>query len=166
MDPKVILAALPEIITQLVAFVAVFFILKKFAFGSVFASLEERQKTISASIDDAAKKAREMEVLKNDYEKRLQVIEQEARQKIQTAVGEGQRIADEIRQKAQGEAAAQLDRAKQEIRQETEKAQAVIRRQVVELSAQMAGKLIAKNLTNAENEKYVMELLSRTGDLS
>lgn len=166
MDPKVILAALPEIITQLVAFLAVFFILKKFAFGSVFQSLEERQKTIAASIEDAAQKAREMEVLKKDYEQRLQVIEQEARQKVQAAVTDGQRIAAEIRQKAQADASGQLERAKEEIRRETEKAQAVIRRQVVELSTQMAGKLIAKNLSSAENEKYVMELLSRTGDLS
>lgn len=166
MDPKVILAALPEIITQLVAFLAVFLILKKFAFGSVFRSLDERQKTIAASIEDAARKAREMEVLKKDYEQRLQVIEQEARQKVQAAVGEGQRIAAEIREKAQADAAAQLERAKQEIQRESEKAQAVIRKQVVELSAQMAGKLIAKNLTTAENEKYVMELLSRTGDIS
>lgn len=166
MDPKVILAALPEIITQLVAFLAVFFILKKFAFGSVFQSLEERQKTIAASIEEAAKKARDLETLKKDYEQRLQAIEQEARQKIQTSVAEGQRVAAEIREKAQADAAGQLERAKLEIQRETEKAQAVIRQKVVELSAQMAGKLIAKNLSTPENEKYVMELLSRTGDLS
>jgi F-type H+-transporting ATPase subunit b len=166
MDPKVILAALPEIITQLVAFLAVFFILKKFAFGSVFQSLDDRQKAIETSIKDADRKRQEMEVLKKDYEQRIQVIEQEARQKIQASIADGQRIAAEIRDKAQADAAGQLDRAKLEIQRETEKAQAVIRQKVVELSAQMAGKLIAKNLSTPENEKYVMELLSRTGDLS
>jgi F-type H+-transporting ATPase subunit b len=166
MDPKVILAALPEIITQLVAFLAVFFILKKFAFGSVFQSLDDRQKAIAVSIQDADRKRQEMEVLKKDYEQRLQVIEQEARQKIQASIADGQRIAAEIRDKAQADASGQLERAKLEIQRETEKAQAVIRQKVVELSAQMAGKLISKNLSTPENEKYVMELLSRTGDLS
>lgn len=166
MDPQVILAAVPEILTQLVAFLAVFFILKKYAFGTVFKVLDERQKTIASAIHDAEKKKSELEALKKDYEQRLQAIEQEARQKVQAAVAEGQRIAAEIREKGQQDAGVLVERAKQEIQRESEKARALMQKQVVELSALMAAKLIEKNLTNAENEKYVLELLSKTGDLS
>ena len=166
MDPKVILEALPEILTQLVAFLAVFFILKKYAFGTVFQMLEERQKTIASSIHEAEKKKTELEALKKEYELKLQGIEQEGRVKIQAAITEAQRIAAEIREKGQQDAGVLVERAKQEIRTETETARAMMRQQIVELSAQMAGKLIVKNLASADNEKYVMELLSRTGDLS
>jgi F-type H+-transporting ATPase subunit b len=166
MDTKVILAAVPEILTQLAAFLIVFFILKKFAFGTIFKALEARQKTIADSIHEAEKKKTELEALKKEYELKLQGIEQEGRLKIQAAIADGQRIAAEIKEKSQQDAGVLVERAKQEIRTETEKARAMMRQQVVELSAQMAGKLIVKNLANADNEKYVMELLSRTGDLS
>jgi F-type H+-transporting ATPase subunit b len=166
MDPNVILEALPEIVTQMLGFVAVFLILKKYAFGTVFQMLDERQKTIAATIEEAEQKKLEFESLKKGYEEKLYSIEQEAHSKIQVAVTEGQRIAAEIREKAHHDAAAQLEYAKLEIRRETESARALVRQEVVELSALMAGKLIAKNLSNEENEKYVLELLNQTGELA
>ena len=51
MDPQVIREAIPEILTQLLAFLLVLWILKKYAFGAVFKILEERQKTIAHSLD-------------------------------------------------------------------------------------------------------------------
>jgi F-type H+-transporting ATPase subunit b len=165
MDPNVILAALPEILTQMIGFLAVYLILKKYAFGTVFQMLDERQRTIASSIEDAEQKKVELESLKRDYEQKLYGIEQEAHLKIQSAVAEGQRVAAGIREKAHAEAAAQLEHAKQEIQRETETARALVRQDVVELSALMAGKLIARNLSSEENEKYVLDLLSHTGEL-
>lgn len=157
---KVIGQALPEILTQLVAFLLVLWILKKYAFGTVFSVLEERQKAIAKSLEDAEKKRLDMEVMRKDYEVRIRSIEQETRQKLQEAVLEGQRIAAEIRAKGQNDAAAQLERAKKEIERETEKAQFLVRKEIVELSALMAGKLIQKNLSDADNRKFVEEALA------
>jgi len=166
MDPKVILAALPEILTQLIAFLVVFLILKKYAFGAIFRVLDERQEKIAASIQEVEDKRLELETLKKEYVQKLQDIEHEGRLRIQAAVTEGEQIAVDIREEARVDAAIQLERAKQEIRRETEGARALMRQEIVELSSLMAGKLIAKNLTNAENEKYVLELLSHTEGLS
>jgi F-type H+-transporting ATPase subunit b len=165
MDPNVIVAALPEILTQLFGFLAVFFVLKKYAFGTVFQMLDERQKTIASAIEDAEQKSLELESLKQDYELKLYTLEQDGHHKIQVAIAEGERIAAEIREKAHSDAAAQLDHAKSEIQRETESARALVRQEVVELSALMAGKLIAKNLSNEDNEKYILDLLSKSGEL-
>jgi F-type H+-transporting ATPase subunit b len=165
MDPNVIIAALPEIFTQLVGFGIVYLVLRKYAFGAVFQVIDERQKTITSSIEKAELKRLEMESLKNEYEERLQDVEQEVHSKIQLAVAEGQRIADEIVKKAHHDAAARLEHAKFEIQRETDNARALVRQEVVELSTLMASKLIEKNLSNEENEKYVLDLLSHTGEL-
>ena len=166
MDPQVIREAIPEILTQLLAFLLVLWILKKYAFGAVFKILEERQKTIAHSLDEAEKQRQDMESLRKDYEARIQVIEQEGRQKIQEAIQGGQRIAGEIREKAQTDAADQVERAKMEIAREVDKAKAVMRTQIVELSTIMAEKLLEKNLSTQENQKFVEEVLSRSEDLS
>ncbi|CAK0750268.1 ATP synthase subunit b [Gammaproteobacteria bacterium] len=166
MDPKVILAALPEILTQLVAFLVVFLILKKYAFGAIFRTLDERQEKIASSIQEAEDKRLEFESLKKEYEQKLQDIGHEGRVKMQAAVAEAEQIAEDIRERARADVAVQLERAKQEIQRETESARASMRQEVVELSSLIAGKLIAKNLTDADNEKYVLELLSHTERLS
>ena len=166
MDIQVIRDAIPEILTQLVAFLLVFWILKKYAFGAVFKILEERRDVISSDLAAAENKKRELEGLKLDYERRMQKIEQESRAKIQEAIQDGQRIAGEIRVKAHDDAVTQVDRAKREIAQEIQKAKSEMRRQIIVLSTQIAEKLIAKNLTDAENERYVESILNQTGDIS
>jgi len=165
MDPNAIIEALPEIITQLIGFLVVYLVLKRYAFGVVFQMIEERQKTIASSIEKAEQKRLEMESLKKEYEERLQSVEQEVHSKIQLAIVEGQRIAEEIIEKAHRDATTRLAHAKLEIQRETDNARALVRQEVVELSTLIAGKLIAKNLSNDENEKYVLDLLSHTGDL-
>lgn len=157
---KVIAGAIPEILTQLVAFLLVLWILKKYAFGTVFSALDERQKTIAQSLSDADRKRQEMETLRKDYEARLRVIEQEARQKLQEAIQDGQRMAAEIRAKAQADAAVQTERAKKEIEREAEKARYIVRQEIVELSTLMAGKLISKNLSDADNRGFVEKALA------
>jgi F-type H+-transporting ATPase subunit b len=166
MDIQVILNAIPEIVTQLVAFILVFFILKKYAFGAVFQMLEERQKTIEGSIAEAKKSQEDMALLKKDYEAKLHGIEQEGRKKIQEAINDSQRIAAEIKDKATADAEKQIAKAKAEINQEITKAKEVIRREVIELSTQIAAKVIEKNISAAENEKFIEGILDKTGDLS
>lgn len=165
MDPNVIIKALPEIVTQMIGFGVVYLVLKKYAFGVIFQVIDERQKTIASSIEKAEQKRVEMESLKSEYEERLRGVEQEVHSKVQLAIAEGQRIADEIVQKGHSDVAARLEYAKFEIQRETDNALALVRQEVVELSTLMAGKLIEKNLSNEENEKYVLDLLRHTGGL-
>lgn len=164
MDFQVIQEAIPEILTQLIAFLLVFWVLKKYAFGAVFNILEARQKTIAASLSDAEQKKNEMEKLKKDYEDRVHKIELEAREKIQAAIQDGERIAQGIRSRAQEDAQVQLERAKKEIEREVEKARAVMRLQIVNLGTLMAEKLVKKNLKSEENEKFIEEILAEAGE--
>lgn len=166
MDPKVILEAIPEILTQLAGFLIVFFILKKYAFGSIFSLLDERKKTIQDALNEADNKKKEMESLKNDYESKIKASEQEARKKIQEAIEDGQRIANEIKQKANDASAAQLERVKREIDLEMKKAKESFRDQIVEISSEIASKVVAKEIKPDDNRKFIEEILAKTGELS
>jgi len=159
MDIQVLLDAVPEILTQLVAFLLVLWVLKKYAFSTVFNILSERRKNIAASLDEADAKKKEMEALKKEYEQRLQGIEQEGRKKVLEAVNEGQRLAGQIREKARADAAAQTERAKEDIAREVQKARIEIRNEIVEVSTRMAGRLIGKNLSDEENRRFVEKTL-------
>ena len=164
MNLDVILKALPEIVTQLLAFLLVFLILKKFAFGAIFASIEARQKTIADSIRQAQEKKAEMERLEKEYRARLQNIEQEARTKVQEALTDAGRIAQEIKDQARRDSLAQLERAKQDIEQEVAKSRLVLRTRVVEIAGRMAEKIIRKNISVKGDEAFNEDILKEVED--
>ena len=164
MNPEVILKALPEIVTQLVAFLLVFLILKKFAFGAIFTSIEARQKAIADAIGQAQEKKAEMERLEKDYRSRLQNIEHEARAKIQDALVDAGRMAQEIKDQARRDSIAQLDRAKQDIEQEIAKARFVLRARVVEIAGRMAEKIIRKSISVKGDEAFNEDMLKEVED--
>jgi len=166
MDFNVVVVAIPEILTQMLGFVIVFLLLKKYIFGTILQTIEDRQRKMALSFEEMEQKKVELDSLKKEYQQKLQEIDQESRMKIQEAVAEGQRIATEMREKARTDALEQLSHAKHEIKREIESARATARHEVVELSILMAGKLIGKNLSSEENERYVIEILSSVGELA
>ena len=159
MDTQAFVHAIPEIITQLLGFLIVFLVLKKFAFGSIFKILDARRDSIAQSFKDIEAKKAEIERFEKEYRSKLQNIEQEARVKIQESIQEGNRIAREIREKAAADSVAQVSRAKAEIDREIEKARTVLREQMVNLATHAAEKIIRKHFGAKEDENFVRETL-------
>lgn len=155
MDIQVILKAVPEILTQLLAFLIVLWILKKFAFKPVLAAIDQRRKVIEDSFSDIDRKKRDLENLEKDYRRRLEHIEEAARSKIQEAAGEGLRVARDIQDQARVDAQKLVSRAKTEIDQEIAKARLAMRDQIVELSSLMTEKILEEKMNPEEHERLV-----------
>lgn len=165
MEPQAVLEALPEIITQLLAFLIVFWILKKYAFGAILGLMDERRKVIAEQFREIDRKKSELERLEKEYRFKIQNIEQEARVRIQEAIQEGSRIAHEIREKARTDALGQLERARADIEEELAKARAVLKDQLVGISTRMAEKIIRKHLKPEDDEAFVKELLKEVEEV-
>ncbi len=155
MNLEVLKSYLPEIVTQLLGFLIVFFILKKYAFGSILGAIDARRKHIEDEIQAAENKRREMESLEKDYRKRLDHIEQEARERIQEASAIGQTLAKDIQEKARQDAQKMFDRTQSEIQQEIAKARLTMRNDIVELSSLITEKIMREKLDQREHEKMV-----------
>ena len=159
MDFKVILNAVPEILTQLVAFLVVLWILKKFAFKPILGILDERRKAIADSFSDIDRKKQELENLERDYRKRLENVDQEARVKIQEAAALGLQLSRDIQEKARLESQKLVERAKSEIEQDVVQARLKIRDEIVGLSGLMTEKIIQKKLDETEHRKLVEQFI-------
>jgi len=158
-DAQVFIKAIPEIVTQLVAFLLVFLVLKKFAFGAIFKGIEDRQNAIAGQFKDLEDRKKALVALESEYRTKLQHIEQEARDKMQAAIAEGNRIGQDAREKARQDAAREIDRAKAEIQNEVAKARVTLKQQVVNLASQMTAKLVRKNYSSKDDEMLVDEIL-------
>ena len=103
--------SLAEILTQILGFLVLVFVLKRLFWKPLLGILEARRKQIEETFRQIESSKKEIELLRSDYESRIQKIEEEARAKLQAAVEEGRRIAREIQEKAREEANEALVRS-------------------------------------------------------
>ena len=147
-------------IWTIVIFLALAFLLMKFAWKPLLAMLEKREDNIRQSLLDAGKARDDLVNVKEDTEKLLS----EARTESQAIVAAGKKTAkrmkDEIIDKAQTKSDALLVDAKKQIEIEKDRAIADVKMEVVNLSMEVAKKLIRKNLTKEDNLKLINESLS------
>lgn len=159
MDTQVILNALPEILTQLLAFLIVFLILKAFAFKPVLAMIDQRRKKIEDEFSGLEQKKLGLEELEKEYRLKLEKIEDQARLRIQEAASVGIALARDIQDKARQDAQKMIDRSHAEINQDIAKARLTMRGELVELSALISEKIIRERLDAKEHEKLVDQFL-------
>jgi F-type H+-transporting ATPase subunit b len=139
-------------------FLVVLFILWKFGFPVITSMVQERK----AFIDDSLRQAREANERLANIQKEGESILQEARDKQAQILKEAAETRDAIVEKAQvkarEEGARLINDAKAEIEQEKKAAIADIRRQVAELSVEIAEKVLRQNL---KGDKAQMDLIDR-----
>jgi len=150
---------LNEVLVQLVAFLIVFFTLKRFAWKPLLEIMKARRDKFESEWTDIEKTKQELDILKKDYQAHLQKIEDEARTKMQEAVQEGRRLAREIQEKARLESQTAFEKAKFNIELEIEKARVTLRREIADLSIQVAEKIMSEKIAGDQQEKKAMEIL-------
>ncbi|HYN79910.1 MAG TPA: F0F1 ATP synthase subunit B [Gemmatimonadaceae bacterium] len=144
----------------LLIFLAVWFILAKYAFKPITAAVEAREKALEEAI--AAAKADREEASKILAEHRKQI--EAARGDAQKLIAEGRAIGDKLRAEMIEETRAQqqemLERARREIESEKVRAIAELRREAVDLAIAGASKVIEKNLDDESNRRIVESFLA------
>lgn len=154
-----------QVLTQIVGFLIFLFLIRKFAWAPVLQTLEDRRARIAADLADAEKKKQDAATLRGQLEQELRTIDQQARQKIQEAVGEGQRLAADIKSEAQAQARARLDRAEAEIEAERAKAQKALHEDMARLAVGGAERILRKKLDEGEQRRLIAEFIAEAGEL-
>lgn len=163
MDNKQILS---EIIVQISGFLIVFWILKKFAWSKLLGIMDARRKKIENEFLTIELKKKEIESIRADYENRLKHIEEDARAIIQEASNRGYALSKEIEAKARAEADKVIECGREEVEQMLTKAKAQMRDEIVDVSAALAEKVIAKKLDSAEHERLIRDYMNELEKLS
>ncbi|MDD6787284.1 MAG: F0F1 ATP synthase subunit B [Bacteroidales bacterium] len=146
---------------MIVAFGVVFFVLAKFGFPIITQMVDERKKYIDESLE-AAREANEK--LAKIQEESAAMLKQ-AQEKQSQILAEAMEMRKQIVEKAETEATAAgqkiITEARQQIQAEKEDAIRDIRRQVGELSVQVAEKVLRQTLST---DKEQMAMIDRMLD--
>lgn len=153
-----------DIIVQLVCFIILLALLRKFAWGPLIGIMKQREEHVSSQIDEAEKTRAEAIQYLDEQRELLKQSRVEAQTLIENAKKQGDVQREEIITTARNEADRIKENAKREIETEKEKAVAALREQVASLSVMIASKVIEKELTEADQEKLINDYLQEAGD--
>jgi len=146
----------PEILLlQAVGFIILYLLLRRFLFGPIQNILEQRRAEVESALDRSAEEVQRAEALRAEYEIHLARIRDEARQRMQEAVREGQEAGEAILAEARTQAEGTLDRARAQIDLETRQAMQELRHQVVDLAIEAARKAVHETLDEERHRQIV-----------
>ena len=148
-------------IWTVLTFLLLLVVLAKFAWKPLLSMLDERQRIIEDSLLSAEKARKELEGINQESEVILSKAKTEAQGIVTDAKSAAEKLKDDIIAKANQEATDQLEKAKSQISVEKDKALLEIRKEVVDLSIDVAEKIIKKNISKDDNSSIIEESMQK-----
>ena len=142
-----------------VIFAIVFFLLAKFGFPAITGMVNKRSDYIGKSLESAREAERKLQSLADEQKVLIDNARKEQSRILNEASAAGDKLVAEAREQARTEAAAILAQARQDIEAEKETALRDVRRQVAELSVNVAERLVRSSLSDADKAEELVERL-------
>lgn len=153
-----------DILVQLLFFLVLLAILKKFAWGPVMNKMEERENYVAGEIDAAEKNRAEAEQAQKEAQEQLDQVKQEAQKMMEEARATGEKQEKDIIAAARVEADRMKEQAQKDINNEKEQAVEALRGQVASLSVMIARKVIEKEISEQDQDKLIDEYIQELGE--
>jgi F-type H+-transporting ATPase subunit b len=144
-------------IWTILVFLGLLFALYLLAWKPLLTALKGRQDSIAKSLDDARQARQELERLHGESARILAEARKEAESIISRTRDDANRFREELKQKAQAEAAGIVKNAEKQIELETSRAVQQIRQEAIDLSVAIAAKLLQRNVSREDNERLIEE---------
>jgi F-type H+-transporting ATPase subunit b len=159
-------AAIPygTIVYQLVIFLILLALLRKYAFGPLMGIMKQREEHIAGEIEAAERNNAEAKKLVEEQRIAMAQSRQEAKELIERAKKQAEEQKEGIIAAAKAEAEAVKASAVQEIQREKEQALAAVQAQVAALSVQIASKVIGKELKEEDQAALIRNYINEVGE--
>lgn len=148
-----------QIIIQIIAFLIMFWVLKRYGWQPLLDVLEARRKKIQDEFDSIAAQKEDVKSLNEQYEAKLKEVHAEGRKKIQEAIAEGHQISLKIQQDAQSQAKEIITKAKAEISSEISQANNQLKNDIVNLVMDTTEKILQKKLDDSSQKKLIADFV-------
>lgn len=155
-DPQLILV-------NIIGFLCLYALLKKFLYGPITHMMAERTEDIRSTYETAEAEKTHAEQFRRDYEKRLAEVETEAHERIQAAIKEAHGLRDDIVNEARTKAEKALDRGIAELAREREKTVVELRQEVADLVVKATSSILEKSVDDQTHRKLIDEFIGGVG---
>ncbi len=150
---ELLLPKLGLLVWTLLAFLIVFFLLKKMAWPAIIKGLRDRENTITDSLATAQRVKEEMALMKSENETLLAKAREERAQMLKEARETKDRIVNEAKEQAKTEANKIVTEAQAAINAQKMAALTEVKNQVGKLVIEVSEKVLRKELGNKDAQE-------------
>jgi F-type H+-transporting ATPase subunit b len=150
-------------IWTIVTFLVLLGLLTRYAWRPLLVALQARQDRIRQALEEAKAASEERERLQRESADIIRRARVEADAIVSASRADADRLRDEARHKARGDAAAIVAAAERQIQLDAVRARQELRQEAVDLSIAIASKLIRRNLRPEDNQMLIDEVIGTLG---
>lgn|SRR5690625_2288223 len=152
-----------SIVFAAIAFLILYWLLNKYAFGPLFGVMEQRREQVLNEMQTAEQNRKDSEQYLAEQKEAIQQARQEALQIIEQARVTSTRQSDELLEQAQSETIRMKNEAMKDIENEKKKAVSELKSQVSAMSVLIASKIVEKQIDEKSQHEVVKEYLGKVG---
>jgi len=154
-----------EVFWQLISFVLILILLINLLKKPVRAFLTKRQEGIKSTLEQASKKEEESGIYFEEWEKKLNLLTQEVTELQQKITREGEAERKRIIERAKDEGDRIIKQAQLVAEQEVKKGRAVLKKEMVDLSVELAENLLKEAAQPRDQERLVKDYIEKVREL-
>ena len=158
------MSTLIEVGLHIVAVLLLFIIIAKLLFKPVREVLAKRKEKIATDLSVAKQNKENAQALKEDYDKKLANIKDEANEILKQAHEKAKLNEKNIVNEAKQEANRIIARASVEIEREQQKARDEMKKDIIEVATLMATKFVAITMDESKQDELVEQTINEMGD--
>ena len=147
-------------IWTLIAFAITFFVLKRFAFGPIQKTIDERRERILNAVEEADRAREDAHKLLDEH----RALIAEAKSEAAEILADARKVADaqieRVKEESEADRQRRLEETRRQIEQATQQALNQIRDEVGKLSVLAAEKITRKSLDDADQKRLIDEALA------
>lgn len=156
---------LEQVLTQVVAFLVTFFVLKKFAWKPIVETMEKRKALIEGEFDAIAKEKIELDNLSLEYQHKLDELDKVARDKMVTAIEESKKIAAAIEDTAKEQAKRTMEKSREATERDVAQAKIELKNDLVLMAILIAEKILEEKLDSKSQQKLIEHAVKQVENL-
>ncbi|MDO4490468.1 MAG: F0F1 ATP synthase subunit B [Lachnospiraceae bacterium] len=141
-------------------------LIKKFLLKPIRNILQQRQEMTDARIQEAEQAKTEAHAIKAEYEQNMKEAKEKANEILAVAQKNANTQAEEILHDAAAQAAQMKAKAEKDIAQEKKKAVNELKNEIGDIALEIAGKVIDREVKEADHEKMIDDFILNIGNES
>src|SRR3989339_896403 len=145
---------------SLLNFFVVYWLLKKYAFGPVVASIEKRNKLMKEGVDNAQQAKTELQMAERRAQELIDESKVQPNRIVEKSHDDAKALGEQLKDKAKKEIELLILQAKKNIDIDKKEMKETLRRETVELVVMAVEKIMIEKLDDKKDEKMIQDILS------
>lgn len=153
-----------QVVSQIICFLLMYWILKRYGWKPILTVIEERKIRIKAEFEELRNQKKEIDLLIEDYRKKLAEVDEKAQVKIEEAIKQGKETSIKIQEDARHQAKIIIMRAQEDLQKEITKAKIQLKNEIIKITLNATEKVLQENIDSKKNEELIASFVDSIGE--